>query len=169
MRIGILAATATALAMLFGLGPIAATGPAHADGGMMTVPDGVAVVYQPSPLDLPEGTQISMMAGDPTKPGPFVLRVKVSAGTVIAPHTHSMPETRTILSGSIYHQHGKTIDKAAGEMLKAGGFVYLPQDMPHALWTTTEPVELQVNGSGPFGLKYVDPAEDPSRKADRRS
>ena len=30
-------------------------------------------------------------------------------------------------------------------------------------WTTDEPVELQVNGSGPFGLNYINPADDPSR------
>ena len=40
--------------------------------------------------------------------------------------------------------------------------------MPHALWTTDEPVELQVNGSGPFGLNYIDPADDPSRSAGAR-
>lgn len=104
-----------------------------------------------------------MMAGDPTKPGPFVLRVKVPADTVIAPHTHSTSKTLTILSGSICHQHGKTIDKAAGEMLKAGGFIYLPQDMPHALWTTTGPWSCRSTAP-----EYVDPADDPSRKADRR-
>ena len=57
------------------------------------------------------------------------------------------------------------LDRSAGKPLRAGGFVYLPQDMPHALWTTTEPVELQVNGTGPFGLNYIDPADDPSRTA----
>jgi quercetin dioxygenase-like cupin family protein len=137
----------------------------HAAHGMVTVPDAASVVYQPGPANLPKGTQISMVAGDPAKPGPFVLRIKFPAKTVIAPHTHAQAETLTILSGSIYHQHGKTIDTAAGQPLRAGGFVYLPQDMPHALWTTDEAVELQVNGTGPFGLNYINPADDPSRSA----
>lgn len=137
----------------------------HGATGMVTVPDGASVVYQTGPANLPKGTQISMISGDPAKPGPFVLRLKFPANTLIAPHTHSQAETLTILGGSIYHQHGETIDKAAGKVLKAGGFVYLPQDMPHSLWTTNEPAELQVNGTGPFGLNYINPAGDPSHDA----
>lgn len=45
MRIDILAATATVLAVLFGLGSVAATGPVHGEGAMVAVPDGAAVVY----------------------------------------------------------------------------------------------------------------------------
>lgn len=140
--------------------------PGHDANGMVAFADGAGVVYQPGPPNLPKGTQISMVSGDPAKPGPFVLRIKFPANTIVAPHTHSEAETLTILGGAIYHQHGTTIDKAAGQLLKAGGFVFLPKDMPHALWTAAEPVELQVNGSGPFGLNYVNPAEDPSRQSD---
>ncbi|MCJ2057866.1 cupin domain-containing protein [Methylobacterium sp. J-048] len=150
-------------ALLIAIGPaLAADNDAP---GMVVKPDGASVVYEPGPANLPKGTQISRVAGDPAKPGPFVLRLKFPANTVIAPHTHSKPETLTILSGSIYHEHGRTLDKAKGAALKAGGFVYLPEDMPHSLWTTDEPVELQVNGSGPFGLNYINPADDPSRQA----
>ncbi len=137
----------------------------HDGHGAVTLPDAAAATYHKGPPDLPKGTQISLIMGDPAKPGPFVLRVKFPAQTVIAPHTHSEAETLTILSGSIYHQHGRTIDRAAGEELRAGGFVYLPKDMPHSLWTTEQPVELQVNGSGPFGLDYINPADDPSKAA----
>jgi quercetin dioxygenase-like cupin family protein len=137
----------------------------HDGHGAVTLPDAAAATYQKGPPNLPKGTQISLVQGDPGKPGPFVLRVKFPANTVIAPHTHSEAETLTILAGSIYHEHGPTIDKAAGKELRAGGFVFLPKDMPHSLWTTEQPVELQVNGSGPFGLNYINPADDPSRAA----
>lgn len=135
----------------------------HAHPAAVTLADGSAIQWQPGPANLPKGTQIVALAGDPAKPGPFVLRIKFPANTVIAPHTHSKDETLTILAGSIYHQHGKTVDKTKGEQLKAGGFVYLPEAMPHALWTTDEEVVLQVNGSGPFGVDYLNPADDPSR------
>ncbi|WP_342167143.1 cupin domain-containing protein [Methylobacterium sp. SD21] len=137
----------------------------HGTHAAITLPDATSTTYQPGPTDLPKGTQISMLSGDPSKPGPFALRVKFPANTVIAPHTHSEAETLTILSGSIYHEHGTTIDKAKGKELRAGGFVFLPKDMPHSLWTTEQPVELQVNGSGPFGLNYINPADDPSKSA----
>ena len=35
--------------------------------------------------------------------------------------------------------------------------------MPQPLRTTGESVELQINGSGPFGLNDIDPADDPIR------
>ena len=148
-------------AMLIMAGPALAA--EHDAPGMVVKPDAASVVYGPGPANLPRGTQISQVAGAPAKPVPFVLRLKFPGNTVIAPHTHSKPETLTILSGSIHHAHGRTLDKAQGAALKAGGFVYLPEDMPHSLWTTDEPVELQVNGSGPFGLNYINPADDPSR------
>lgn len=129
----------------------------------VTLTDGSAAHWAKGPPDLPKGTEISILAGDPSKPGPFVLRVKFPADTVIAPHTHSKAETLTILSGSIHHQHGTKVDKTKGAELKAGGFVFLPEKMPHALWTTNEAVVLQVNGSGPFSVDYLDPADDPSK------
>ncbi len=157
--------TALAAAALSALlaAPALAAGDHHGHPAAVTLADGTAMPWQPGPANLPKGTQIAALAGDPAKPGPFVLRIKFPANTVIAPHTHSKDETLTILSGSIYHQHGKTVDKSKGEQLKAGGFVYLPEAMPHSLWTTDEEVVLQVNGSGPFGVDYLNPADDPSR------
>lgn len=156
--------TALAVATLSALlaAPALAAGD-HAHPAAVTLPEAGAVQWQPGPPNLPKGTQIAALAGDPAKPGPFVLRVRFPANTVIAPHTHAKDETLTILTGSIHHQHGRTVDKSKGAQLKAGGFVYLPEAMPHALWTTDEEVVLQVNGSGPFGVDYLDPADDPSR------
>jgi hypothetical protein len=83
----------------------------HIGHDAVTVPDAASVVYEPGPANLPKGTQISRVAGDPAKVGPFVLRIKFPADTVIAPHTHAQAETLTILAGSIYHQHGATLNK----------------------------------------------------------
>ena len=119
--------------------------------------------FGPAPASLPKGTQVSNLLGDPSQPGPFVLRLIFPAHTDIMPHTHSKPETVTVLSGTIYHEHGPTLVRADGTKLMAGGFVYLPQAMPHSLWTTDEQAVIQVSGTGPFGLQYVNPADDPSR------
>lgn len=143
---------------------VLAASPALAqEGQAVTLPDSAAAHWTQGPPDLPKGTMISLLMGDPSKPGPFVLRVLFPANTIIAPHTHSKPETVTVLSGDIYHEHGATLDKTKGEELHTGGFVYLPENMPHALWTTGAPVEIQVSGSGPFGLNYVNPKDDPSK------
>ncbi|WP_374305976.1 cupin domain-containing protein [Methylocella sp.] len=130
---------------------------------MVRLPDGAAAKYAPAPASLPKGTLLATIQGDPSKPGPFALRIKFPPHTVVAPHTHSADETLTIFSGVLRHEMGEKLDMAAGEKVGAGGFVYLPANMPHSVWTEDEPVELQVTGTGPFGLNYVNPADDPSK------
>ena len=92
-----------------------------------------------------------------------MLRVRFPAHTIVAPHTHATAENLTVLSGSIVHDMGGTLDQGRGQQMAAGGFVYLPGGMPHSVWTTAEPAEVQVTGTGPFGLSYINPADDPSR------
>ena len=130
---------------------------------MTLVPSDAAVKWQPGPPDLPKGTQIAVLTGDPSKPGPFVLRVKFPAGTVVAPHRHATAENLTVISGDLYHQMGERLDKLQGQVMHPGGFVYLPGGMPHAVWTAGNGSVVQVTGTGPFGVNYVNPADDPSK------
>ena len=131
--------------------------------GMVLIPSDSAVHWAPGPASLPKGTQLAVLAGDPAKPGPFVLRVRFPANTTVAPHTHGTAENLTVISGSLMHAMGPALDKHGGDQLGVGGFVYLPGGMPHSVWTTAAPAEVQVTGTGPFGLNYVNPADDPSR------
>ena len=130
---------------------------------MMLVPSGEAINWQAGPPDLPKGSQIAVLAGDPGKPGPFVLRVKFPPDTVVAPHRHATAENLTVLSGDIYHGMGEALDKTHGERLGPGGFVFLPGMMPHSVWTAGTESVVQVTGTGPFGLLYVNPEDDPSK------
>ena len=124
---------------------------------MVMLPSGAAIPWQAGPSDLPKGTQIAVLAGDPGKPGPFVLRVKFPPNTVVAPHRHTTAENLTILSGQLYHGMGEKLDKAHGDRLEPGGFVFLPGMMPHSVWTAEAESVVQVTGTGPFGLIYVNP------------
>lgn len=162
MRKHVWLAAITGVAVLLGAGQGTLADEATG-GGMVLVPGNAAVRWTPAPASLPKGTQLAVLAGDPAKPGPFVLRVRFPANTTVAPHTHSTAENLTVLSGSLMHAMGPTLDKHRGDQLGRGGFVYLPGGMPHSVWTTAEPAEVQVTGTGPFGLNYVNPADDPSR------
>lgn len=135
---------------------------AYACGAIMIESDG-AVKWSPVPANLPKGGEISILMGDPAKPGPFTLRLKLPANYVIAPHTHATDEIVTVLSGSLVHDMGETIEKHRGQTFKTGAFLSLPAKMPHSLWTTGEAAVIQVTGTGPFGLDYVNPADDPSK------
>ena len=130
---------------------------------MLMVPSENSVNWQPGPADLPKGSQIAVLAGDPGQPGPFVLRVKFPPNTLVAPHRHASAENLTVLSGDFYHGMGETVDKASGQQMKPGGFVYLPAETPHYVWTAETESVVQVTGTGPFGLIYVNPMDNPSK------
>ena len=40
----------------------------------------------------------------------------------------------------------------------------MPAGMMHFAWTS-EPTIIQIHGTGPFEIKYVNPADDPRNKA----
>jgi hypothetical protein len=56
------------------------------------------------------------------------------------------------------------VGRNSGDQLNLGAFVYLPAMMPHSVWTKGENTVVQVTGTGPFGLDYINPADDPSKK-----
>jgi quercetin dioxygenase-like cupin family protein len=46
--------------------------------------------------------KLAVVAGDPTKPAPYVVRVKVPNGTKLMPHTHPEDRIYTVMSGVFY-------------------------------------------------------------------
>ena len=145
---------------------LACSNPAGANAtGTILVPSTNAVAWAAAPASLPKGTQLVVLAGDPSKPGPFVLRVKFPSNTIVAAHRHATAENLTVLTGAIYHELGEKYVDGVGKKVGPGGFVYLPPMTPHSLLTAaTGTTVVQVTGTGPFGLLYVSSADDPSKK-----
>jgi len=131
---------------------------------MVLLPSADAIKWGDPPPTLPKGTKLTVLIGDPSQPGAFVLRVYFPANTLVAPDTHKTAKNLTVISGELYHQMGEKLDTNRGDQLKQGAFVYLPAMMPHSVWTTGENTVVQVTGTGPFGLDYINPADDPSKK-----
>ncbi len=131
---------------------------------MVLLPSNDAVTWGPAPPGLPKGAKMAVLAGDPGKPGLFVMRIWAPPHSIVPPHTHKTAETLTVISGALYHAMGKTLDKKDGEQVKAGGFVYLPADMAHSTWTEDEATVVQIIGTGPFGVNYLNPADDPNKQ-----
>ncbi|MBS0979603.1 MULTISPECIES: cupin domain-containing protein [Acetobacter] len=124
--------------------------------------DTAQIPWQPAPADFPSGIKISYVYGNPAHKGPFVIRVWMPPHSAIAPHTHSMDETLTVVSGQFTHYVGKTYDTSETKELTAGGFVHLPKNIPHALRTTDHEAIVEVVGVGPFGMTYVNPKDNPA-------
>jgi len=113
------------------------------------------------PPDLPKGAQMAVLHGDPSKKAPFTLRLKMPAGYKIPPHWHTKDEQLTILSGTFILHMGDTMD-APPHNLEAGAYHFLPGKMHHAAETKGE-VVLQLDGTGPFDIHYLNPADNPNK------
>ena len=118
--------------------------------------------WGPAPPAFPKGAQISVLAGDPTKEGLYVIRLKLPAGYKVPPHTHPNDENVTVITGTFNIGTGSTFDEKNGKALKAGGFVHMPKGMQHFAWFTEE-TTIQLHGMGPQGIIYVNPADDPRK------
>ena len=122
------------------------------------------VQWNPAPPILPPGAQLAVLEGNPGAKGPIVMRLKFPANYVVPPHWHSMPERITVISGTFNVGDGDAVDRKASQPLTAGGFLSLPAKMHHYAWVK-EPTIVQINLEGPFDLFYVNPADDPQKKA----
>ena len=118
--------------------------PALADGAVVTA-DGVK--WGAAPPVLPKGAQFAVIAGDPSKDGPYVVRLKMPANYRIPAHNHPTAENVTVLSGKFHLGMGDKLVEANGQELTAGGFAEAPPKMNHFAWTTAETV-VQVHGQG---------------------
>ncbi|MBV8363351.1 MAG: cupin domain-containing protein [Candidatus Eremiobacteraeota bacterium] len=131
---------------LFTIG-IAAAAPAPA----IYTPDKITWVAGPM-----AGTQMAVLAGDPTKPGPYTFRLKLAPNTTFGPHFHADTESVTVISGSLWVGLGDQIDQSKLMQLPAGSYVTVPQGIHHYALTKEETV-LQLNGMGPFTMTAVKP------------
>jgi quercetin dioxygenase-like cupin family protein len=113
-----------------------------------------------APPGLPPGAKLAVLAGEPNKNGLFTVRLQTPAGYKVPPHTHPTSEHITVISGTFNIGTGDKFDEAAGKEMGAGGYMVMPPGMKHYAWTPAEAI-IQVQGMGPFVIKYVNPADDP--------
>ena len=112
------------------------------------------------------GVKAAVIAGDPEKPGPFVLRIKSPAGAKVPPHWHPGDEHITVLSGTFAIGMGDTFDAKKLTALPPGSYALVPREQHHFGQSRTATV-LQVHGMGPFQLNFVNPADDLRKKTAR--
>jgi hypothetical protein len=118
--------------------------------------------WAPVPDAIPGGAEIAVLLGDPTKPGPFVVRLKFPAGYIFPAHTHSVDELVTVLDGTVHFAQGEKLDLTKGLPLGVHGFNPTAADVPHYLYTERG-ATIQIQGTGPFDFKYLN-AKDDRRK-----
>ena len=110
-----------------------------------------------------KGGKMAVMLGDPSKPGMFIVRLKMPAGYKIMPHWHPTDENVTVISGSFAVGMGDKMDPKA-KAYPPGSFFSMPAKMHHFAFAKKETI-VEVSGMGPFALTYIDPDDDPSKQA----
>src|SRR5206468_8947652 len=93
------------------------------------------IEWKPGPPSLPPGAKMAVLEGDPTKDGPFVMRLQFPDGYHIPPHTHPKTERVTVILGAIYLATGEALDRNSAKKLPAGSFGFWPAGMKHTAWS----------------------------------
>ena len=109
------------------------------------------------------GLQTAVLAGNPSQPGPYVVRVKFAPGTMSPPHFH--PETRYILvlKGTWWVGAGPKWDRDATTAVSAGSLVVHHSNKIHYDGAKDEEVVLQIVGVGPSATTPVDESGQPKK------
>lgn len=129
----------------------------QAKGKAMKWMDGTAV-------GLPAGAKLAVVKGDPSKAGDFTVRIKMPANYAVPPHHHPGDETvRVMGDGTLSYGMGDKLDRSNVGSLTKGYHVTMAAGMNHYVFTS-DALEVQVTGTGPFAITYVDPKDDPRTK-----
>ena len=95
--------------------------------------------------------------------GPYLYRVKFPKGRVVQAHSHPDDRTYTVISGTWYIGWGETYDESRLMALPAGSFYTEPAGVQHFVATLDDEAVVQVTGTGPTKVDYVDPAHAPKK------
>ena len=109
----------------------------------------------------PPEARLAILVGDPSMPGPYVIRVRLPAGVKMMPHRHPEDRIYTVISGVFYIGLGEEFDETKLTAHAPGSVLILPGDQSHFHWARSGEYIAQVGAIGPLGLAYVDPANDP--------
>ena len=109
----------------------------------------------------PPSARLAVLVGHPTKPGPYVIRVKVPSDVKLMPHRHQEDRVYTVISGVFYIGRGDRFDEEKLEAYPPGSIVVLPGDTPHFHWAQSGEYVTQVTAIGPMSLTYLNPEDDP--------
>lgn len=130
-------------------------------GHVFVAPKDLKWVDVPS---LPPGAKAAVIEGPMNEAGPFMVRIKFPANYKVPAHWHNGIEHVTVLSGTLNFGIGDKLDPKKTKALSAGHVSIMQPKTNHFVWTKVETVA-QVHGMGPWEVNYVNPADDPRKKA----
>ena len=113
--------------------------------------------WKPFPA-FPPSVRLAVVVGQPSEPGPYVIRVKVPTGVKATRHRR----TGSTRSCPAFFYIGLS-DKFDGDKVEAyppSSVIVLPGNTPHFHWAKSGEYITQVTAIGPLGIDYVDLGDD---------
>lgn len=151
---------ASALLCLAGFAGAVSAFAQHQDHHRMVQPADLKWDDVPS---LPPGAKIAVIEGPMNQAVPFTVRLRFPANYQIPAHWHPAVERVTVLSGTFHMGVGDKLDAQKSVALGTGAIMILNPKTNHFAWTR-EGAEVQLHGTGPWGITYVNPNDDPRSK-----
>ncbi|MFW5834379.1 MAG: cupin domain-containing protein, partial [Pseudomonadota bacterium] len=108
--------------------------------------------------------EMAVIEGDLSAEEPFTFRLRLPDGYEIRPHVHPAYERVTVLEGTLHFAHGEDFDRDATTRLPEGGVAIMAPGEPMFGYAEGD-VVIQLHGTGPWGITYIDPADDPRSDA----
>jgi len=103
------------------------------------------------------GVQFVVLAGDPSKPGIYTIRVKFEPHIMSRPHWHPEERYVTVLKGTWWAGTGPVFDRNTTTPVSVGGFADHTAKEIHYDGAKDEQVIVQITGMGPSGTIPVNP------------
>jgi hypothetical protein len=122
-----------------------------------------ALQWGPQPPGLPAGGRAAVMRGDPSKAGPFTIRVDLPSGYEVKPHWHPTSERIKVLEGTLLLGDGREWRSASLRPLSAGQVATVAARHPHYVRAKGKTM-IEIQSTGPFEITYVIPADDPRNR-----
>ena len=109
----------------------------------------------------PPSVHLAILIGHPDAPGPYVVRVKASAGSRLMPHHHKEDRVYTVIEGTFYLGRGATFLTERLVGFPAGSVIVVPKHIPHFHCARTGEYVIQMTAVGDVGIDYVNASDDP--------
>jgi quercetin dioxygenase-like cupin family protein len=121
-------------------------------------PDQAQFLAAPASLGFPDSVKMSIISGDPSKPGLFSVLLKLPASAVIAPHWASVDVNIVALRGTFGFAEGDTFDAAKLQTLNPGAVLHVPAQTHHFAQAKDSTIIL-FYGVGPLSITSSTAAE----------
>ena len=109
------------------------------------------------------GAFSAMLDGSTSEAAPYTIRVHMTRGGKIMPHTHPDPRVITVVAGELCYGFGATFKPDGCKLYPEGSYFVVPGNVPHYGFGKTGEAVYQESGIGPSGFIPV-PATTPTAK-----